>query len=114
MENISGTMIQLSVSNYSIWRPIVEDCKDLHKPIEDDNAKPSSMSDSDRKKMIKKAIGCIKQWVDLNLFHHISQKIDVHNVQEKLEGLYKRKTAQTKAFIIKACESIAREGQISC
>ena len=45
-----NTMIKLSTSNYSIWKPMMEDvfyCKDLHDPIEGDSAKPSDMSDRD-------------------------------------------------------------------
>ena len=45
---MSDTMIKLSASNYSIWKPMMEDiiyCKDLHNLIEGDSAKPSSMPD---------------------------------------------------------------------
>ena len=53
MENMNinmSTMIKLSASNYSIWKPMMEYvlyCKDLHDPIEGDSAKPSEMSDKD-------------------------------------------------------------------
>ena len=43
-----STMIKLTTSNYSIWKPMMEDvlyCKDLHDPIKGDSAKPSEMSD---------------------------------------------------------------------
>ena len=45
-----NTMIKLTASNYSIWKPMMEDvlyCKDLHDLIEGDSAKPSKMSDKD-------------------------------------------------------------------
>ena len=45
-----STMIKLTMSNYSIWKSMMEDvlyCKDLHDPIEGDNAKLSEMSDKD-------------------------------------------------------------------
>ena len=45
-----NTMVKLSASNYSICKPMTEDvfyCKDLHDPVEGDNAKPSDMSDKD-------------------------------------------------------------------
>ena len=45
-----STMIKLTASNYSIWKQMMEDvlyCKDLHNPVEGDNAKPSEMSDND-------------------------------------------------------------------
>ena len=53
MENMNinmSTMIKLSASNYLIWKPMMKDvlyCKDLHDPIEGDNAKLSEMSDKD-------------------------------------------------------------------
>ena len=45
-----NTMVKLSASNYSIWKPMMEDvlyCKDLHDAIAGDSAKPSDMSDRD-------------------------------------------------------------------
>ena len=58
-----NTMIKLSTSNYLIWKPMMEDvlyCKDLHDPIEGDNAKPSDMSDRDWEKSNRKTIRCIR------------------------------------------------------
>ena len=45
-----NTMVKLLASNYSIWKPMMEDvlyCKDLHDPIERYSVKPSDMSDRD-------------------------------------------------------------------
>ena len=53
MENMNinmSTVIKLSASNYSIWKPMMEDvlyCKDLDNPIEGDSAKQSEMSVKD-------------------------------------------------------------------
>ena len=45
MENMTtNTIVKLSVSNYSIWKPMMENvlyCKDLHDPIKGDSVKPS-------------------------------------------------------------------------
>lgn len=115
MENTSGIMIKLSASNYSVWKPMMEDilyCKDLHEPIEGDSAKLSSVSDGDWKKMNRKAIGYIRQWVDLNVFHHISQETDSHSLWEKLESLYERKTTQNKTFAIRTLVNLKlKEGK---
>lgn len=57
MKHIFDTIIKLSISNYSICKLMIEDilyCKDLHKPIEDINAKPNNMSNSDRLKTNRK------------------------------------------------------------
>ena len=76
MENmIMNAMVKLSASNYSIWKPMMEDvfyCKDLHDPIEDDSAKPSDMSDRDWEKLNGKTIGCIKQYINVSVFHYVS------------------------------------------
>ena len=72
-----NTMIKLSASNYSIWKPMMEDVlyyKDLHDPIEGDSAKPSNMSYRNWEKLNRKTIGCIRQYIDVNVFHHVSQE----------------------------------------
>jgi hypothetical protein len=104
MEYTSGTMIKISASNYSIWKPMMEDvlyCKDLHDPIEGDNAKPSSMLDKEWAKMHRKTIGCIRQCIEVSVFHHVSQETKADTLWKKLESLYERKTAQNKAFAIR-------------
>ena len=97
-----NTMVKLSVSNYSIWKPMMEDvlyCKDLHDPIEGDSAKPSDMSDRDWDKLNRKTIRCIRQCIDIRVFHHVSQETNAEALWEKLRSFYERKTAQNKAFI---------------
>jgi transposase InsO family protein len=97
-------MIKLSASNYSIWKPMMEDvlyCKDLHDPIEGDSAKPSSMPDKEWAKMHRKTIGCIRQCIEVSVFHHVSQETKADTLWKKLESLYERKTAQNKAFAIR-------------
>ena len=91
-----NTMVKLSASNYSIWKPMMEDvlyCKDLHEPIEGDSLKPSDMSDRDWEKLNRKTIGCIRQCIDVSVFHHVSQETNVEALWEKLRSLYERKTA---------------------
>jgi hypothetical protein len=97
-------MIKLLASNYSIWKPMMEDvlyCKDLHDPIEGDSAKPSSMPDKEWAKMHRKTIGCIRQCIKVNVFYHVSQETKADTLWKKLESLYERKTAQNKAFAIR-------------
>ena len=96
------TMIKLTASNYSIWKPMMEDvlyCKDLHNPIEGDSAKPSEMPDKDWEKLNRKTIGCIRQCIDVSVFHHVSQETNAETLWEKLKGLYERKTTQNNAFV---------------
>ena len=74
-------------------------CKYLHDPIEGDSAKPSDMSDRDWEKLNGKSIGCIKQCINVSVFHYMSQETNAEALQEKLRSLYERKTTQNKAFI---------------
>ena len=70
-----NTMIKLTASNYSIWKPMMEDvlyCKDLHDLIEGDSAKPSKMSDKDWEKLNRKTIACIRKCIDVSIFYHAS------------------------------------------
>jgi hypothetical protein len=86
-EYTSGTMIKLSASNYSIWKSMMEDvlyCKDLHDLIEGDSAKPSSMPDKEWAKMHRKTIGCIRQCIEVSVFHHVSQETKADTLWKKL------------------------------
>ena len=58
VESYSSLMIELTATNYSLWKSMMEDllhCKDLYDPIE--GAKSSDMPDVDWKKLK------IKHWV---------------------------------------------------
>ena len=105
MEESSGAaMIRLTSSNYSIWKPIMEDilyCKDLYAPIDGDKSKPKDMSEAEWKIMHRKTIALIRQWVDQSVFHHVSQETDATELWKKLESMYKRKIAQNKATLIR-------------
>ena len=61
MESDTGSMIKLIASNYSIWKPMMEDhlCfKDLQDSILGDSAKPDDMSDGDWKKLTERCWLC--------------------------------------------------------
>ena len=78
-ENYSGPMIKLTDTNYSLWKSMMEDffnCKDLYDPIEQDNAKPSEMSYANWKKLKKKTLSVICQWVDISLYNHVAKEMD--------------------------------------
>ena len=76
MKNMTvNTMIKLSASNYSIWNLMMEDdlyWKDLHDPIKGDSTKFSDMLNRNLEKLNRKTIGCIRQYIDVNVFHHMS------------------------------------------
>ena len=68
-------------------------------PYKGDSAKPSDMSDRDWDKLNRKTIRCIRQCIDIRVFHHVSQETNAEALWEKLRSFYERKTAQNKAFI---------------
>ena len=82
MEESSGAaMIRLTSSNYSIWKPRMEDilyCKDLYAPIDGD------MSEAEWKIMHRKIVALIRQWVDQSVFHHVSQETDATELWKKI------------------------------
>ena len=110
-----NTIVKLLASNYSIWKPMMEDvlyCKDLHGPIEGDSVKPSDMSDRDWRKLNRKNIGCIRQCIDVSVFHHVSQETNAKALWEKLRSLYERNTAQNKASIARKLANLKfKEGK---
>ena len=55
-------------------------CKDLYDLIEGENAKLSDMSDVDWKKLKKKTLCAIFQWVDIGLYNHVAKKTDPHTL----------------------------------
>ena len=62
-ENSLGAMIMLSVTNYALWKPRMEDIlfyKDLFDPLENKGDKPAAKKDEEWKKMNRKMIGLIR------------------------------------------------------
>lgn len=104
-------MVKLTSTNYSIWRPMMEDllyCKDLFDPIDvdktkkdDQPTKPEKMTEKEWEKLKRKTLGTIRQWIDISIFNHVSQETEPLELWRKLEGLYERKTAHNKASLIK-------------
>ncbi|KAA8515033.1 hypothetical protein F0562_018180 [Nyssa sinensis] len=76
-------------------------CKDLYEPIEGDTAKPKDMDDEKWKRLHRKTIGHIRQWLDDSVFSHVSNETDAQVLWKKLEARYEQKTATNKAFLIR-------------
>ena len=86
-------------------------CKDLYGPLQGDSAKPTTMTDDEWKRLDRKTIGFIRQWLDDSVFHHVSTEISAYSLWKKLESLYERKTAGNKAFLIRKLVNLKyREG----
>ena len=76
-------------------------CKDLYDPIDGDNAKPSDMLDAKWKKLKKKMLGAIHQWVDISLCNHVAKETDPHTLRKNLENMYEMKNAQANIFLMR-------------
>ena len=50
-------------------------CKDLYGPLQGDSAKPTTKTDDEWKRLDRKTIGFIRQWLDDSVFHHVSTEI---------------------------------------
>ena len=87
-------------------------CKDLYDPIEGDNAKSSDTSDANWKKLKKKTLGVIRQWVDISLYNHIAKETIPHTLWKNLEIMYETKNAQAKIFLMQKLMNLnLKEGQ---
>ena len=76
-------MIKLATSNYSIWKTKIEDilyCKELFEPIECRGYKPVTTTEDDWKKLNRKTIRQIRQWVDQSVFHHVANEVDAYSL----------------------------------
>ena len=114
-KSYSSPMIKLTVTNCSLWKSMMEDllnCKVLYDPIEGDDTKSSDMSNADWKKLKKKTLGAIRQWVDIILYNHVSKEINPHTLWKNLENMYETKNAQAKIFLMwKLMNLKLKEGQ---
>ncbi|KAJ8504994.1 hypothetical protein OPV22_005880 [Ensete ventricosum] len=59
------------------------------------------MTDDKWKMLDRKTVSFIRQWLDDSVFQNVSTKCSAYSLWKKLEGLYERKTAGNKAFLIR-------------
>ena len=96
-------------------------CNDLYDLIEGNNAKSSDMLDANSKKLNKKTLGVIRQWVNISLYNHVAKKTEPHTIEptpQSLEELRKHVRANdctSKDFIdAKANEFEAQGRSVNC
>ena len=58
------------------------------------------MSDVHWKKLKKKTISVIRQWVDIGLYNHVAKETDPHTLWKNLENIYETKNTQTEIFLM--------------
>lgn len=103
MDASTSCMVSLNGNNWTIWKLRMEDllfCKDLDAPLQNGLAKPENMS-QEWKKLDRKVLDFIWQWLNDLVFHHVSNESFAHSLWKNLESLYERKIAWNKAFLIR-------------
>ena len=96
-------MIKIDSSNYSLWKPMMEDilyCKDLYEPIVKDKI-PTGVTEEEWRVLNRKTVGMIRLYINHNIFHHVANDTSAYEMWQKLESMYERKTAMNKASVIK-------------
>ena len=96
-------MIKLDSSNYSLWKPMMEDilyCKDLYEPTVKDKI-PTGVTEEEWRALHIKAVGMIQMYINHNIFHHVANDTNAYEMWQKLESMYERKTSMNKASAIK-------------
>jgi hypothetical protein len=66
-------MIKLDSSNYSLWKPMMEDilyCKYLYEPIVKEKI-PTSVMEEEWRVLNRKAVCMIRLCINHNIFHHV-------------------------------------------
>ena len=76
-------------------------CGDLYDPIEEKGVKPTGKFDREWKKIIRKTIGVIKQWIDEFIYHHVSGETLAYNFWKRLSELFEFKSSLNMTFLIK-------------
>ena len=103
MEVNKSRMINLNGSNYHVWKGKMEDLlyvKDYYLPVFAEQ-KPEDKTDDEWTLLHRQVCGYIRQWVDDNVYNHVSEETHARSLWNKLEQLYARKTGNNKLFLIK-------------
>jgi len=101
--NTPSGMIKLDATNYSLWKPMMEDllyCKDLYEPIVRDKV-PTGVTEEEWRVLNRKTVGMIRLHINHNIFHHVANDKVAFELWQKLESMYERKTTVNKASVIK-------------
>ena len=83
MDGNVGRMVSFNATNWVTWKTKMEDllfCNDLNGPIEGDSGKPKGMKDNEWKKLNRKVVDFIRQWIDDSVFHHVSIENSAHGL----------------------------------
>ncbi|CAO2841500.1 unnamed protein product [Amaranthus hypochondriacus] len=96
-------MIYLDSTNYAVWKSKMEDIlyvKDLYEPILNESM-PTGQNESKWKILNRKTVGTIRRFVDVSVLQHISNDTNAYELWMKLEAMYERKNALSKASLMR-------------
>ena len=96
-------MICLNGTNYHLWKNKMKDLlfvKSLHLPVFA-SQKLESKNDDDWNFENEQVCGFIRQFVDDNVYNHISNESHAKTLWNKLESLYASKSGNNKLFLLK-------------
>ena len=88
-------------------------CRDLYDPLESLGVNPEPTKEAEWKKLNRKTIGQIRQWIDHSVFHHVAQETDAYALWMKLEGMYQAKTARNKALLMRRLVNLKLSSETS-
>lgn len=111
-----SSMIMLSAQNFAIWKPRMEDLlytKDLMDPIDFKGVKPEATSAENWRKLNRKAVGLIRQYVGLEVFHHICEETDAYTLWTTLQENYQSKLSRNKALLMRRLVGLKLRSGIS-
>ena len=75
--------------------------KDFFDPLENKGEKPEAKKDEEWRKMNRKTIGLIRQYIGHEVFHHVAQETSAYELWIKLEEMYRAKISQNKALLMR-------------
>lgn len=72
----------------------------MYEPILNKNI-PTGVVESEWKILNRKAVGTIRQFVDMSVLQHIAYDTNAYELWKKLEAMYERKNALSKASLMR-------------
>nr|XP_009776196.1 PREDICTED: uncharacterized protein LOC104226005 [Nicotiana sylvestris] len=102
MEARTSKMVNLNGTNYHLWRNKMKDLlfvTKMHLPVFS-SQKPEDKSDEDWEFEHNQVCGYIRQFVEDNVYNHISGVTHARSLWDKLEELYASKTGNNKLFYL--------------
>ena len=75
--------------------------KDLHEPIEGEEARPTDLNDKKSTQLNQKVVGVIRSWIDQSVYHHVAKEFEIDVLWRKLETIYEQPTTDNKDYLMK-------------